>query len=75
MYKDLKTAVHERDKQRILFAEFNASVPTRFSDEWECLVIAYEEDPTGVNPYAETVTGEFFPHIERYLSQAEAHRL
>lgn len=59
LYKDIQIAVRELEKQRVLFGEFHASVPTKFTDEWERLVIAYEEDPTGVNPYAETVTGVF----------------
>lgn len=55
MFKDIKVAIKERDKQRAIFVEFSSSVPERYTAEWERSVLAFEEDPTGDNPYEETI--------------------
>lgn len=60
LYQDLVAAIEQRDKQREFFAEFNSTIPSEVSREWEQLVQDFEEDPTGPNPYEEIETGKSY---------------
>lgn len=66
MFKDIKIAVRERDRQRVTFTEFSSSIPEKYTAEWEQLVIAYEEDPSDENPYEETVASKFTKRLLDY---------
>lgn len=74
LFRDLLAAVEQRDRQREFFAEFNSTIPSEVSRQWEDLIQAFEEDPTGPNPYEETETGKCFWRRTRCLSTDFHHR-